>query len=239
MIDTQQSNTAMRLHFVKDFFDLIFPRTCDLCGRSLFEHEKCLCRICIGLLPKANYHLRPTNNDLSQKVMGLTEVGRVLSFLRFTKFGKSQTILHQLKYRNRPALATELGELYSQILKIQEINDWDYLVPVPLHPLKKRRRGYNQSEEFAKGLTKNLNATLLLALERTKFTETQTKKTRLQRLQNVSSVFSIIETVNVYNSSLLLVDDVMTTGATLSECANVLLAAGAKKVDLVTIAAGN
>ena len=229
----------MRLHFGKDFLDLIFPRTCDLCGRSLFENEKSLCRICIGLLPKANYHLRPWDNELSQKVMGLTEVGRVLSFLRFSKFGKSQKVLHRLKYKNKPALAMELGELYSQILKNHNIDDWDYIVPVPLHRLKKKRRGYNQSEEFAKGLGINLNATLLLALERLKFTETQTKKTRLQRLQNVSSVFSVSKMINISESSLLLVDDVMTTGATLSECSNVLLAAGAKKVDLVTIAAGN
>lgn len=239
MSDTQQPNTVMRLLFVKDFLDLIFPRTCDLCSRNLFDHEKSLCGICIGLLPKTNYHLRPTDNDLSQKVKGLTDVEMVMSFLRFTRMGKSQKILHQLKYKNKPGLAQELGEMYGQVLVNHGFNYWKYLVPVPLHPIKRRRRGYNQSEEFAKGLAEFLSAKLVLALERVRFTETQTNKTRLERLDNVESVFEKSNGIDISGAEVLLVDDVMTTGATLSACANVLLAAGAKKVDFVTIAAGN
>lgn len=229
----------MRLLFAKDFLDLIFPRNCILCGRTLFDHESCLCSICVGLLPRTSYHLRSEDNDLTSKVKGLSEIGRVMAFLKFTKAGNSQKLLHELKYRNKSDLARELGKLYGKTLLDSGFkNSWDQIVPVPLHPLKQQRRGYNQSEQFAIGLSNILEIPVVIALERTKFTETQTKKSRLQRLDNVEEVFSCSMGLSIGNQSIMLVDDVMTTGATLCACANVLLASGAKNVDLVTIAAG-
>ncbi|MBN3521231.1 ComF family protein [Algoriphagus lutimaris] len=227
----------MRLLFIKDFFDLIFPRTCDLCGRNLFDFESCLCKICIGTLPKTLYHLMPSENDLIQKIKGIANVGMTMSFLRFTKNGQSQKILHCLKYRNKPKLGIQLGELYSyQLNEVDLTKNWDVIVPVPLHPIKKYRRGYNQSEEFAKGLSNGLKLPMEELLERKKFTETQTKKTRIQRMENVDEVFVLARPTD--GRRILLVDDVITTGATLCSCANVLLANGAKTVDLITIAAG-
>lgn len=229
----------MRLLFAKDFLDLIFPRNCILCGRTLFDHESCLCSICVGMLPSTSYHLRAEDNDLTSKVKGLSDISRVMAFLKFTKEGKSQKLLHALKYRNKADLAQELGKLYAKILLESGFkNIWDQIVPVPLHPLKQQRRGYNQSEQFAIGLSRVLEIPVLGALTRTKFTETQTKKSRLQRLDNVEEVFRLNAEISIENKSIMLVDDVMTTGATLCACANVLLASGAKNVDLVTIAAG-
>jgi ComF family protein len=229
----------MRLLFAKDFLDLIFPRNCILCGRTLFDHENCLCSICVGLLPRTSYHLRSEENDLTSKVKGLSEIGRVMAFLKFTKSGNSQKLLHELKYRNKSDLARELGKLYGKILFDSGFKStWNQIVPVPLHLLKQQRRGYNQSEQFAIGLSKVLEIPVVIALERTKFTETQTKKSRLQRLNNVEEVFGLTKDLSIDNKSVMLVDDVMTTGATLCACANVLLAGGAKNVDLVTIAAG-
>jgi len=172
-------------------------------------------------------------------VKGLSEIGRVMAFLKFTKEGKSQKLLHELKYRNKADLARELGKLYGiMLLESGYKNVWDQIVPVPLHPLKQQRRGYNQSEQFANGLSGVLEIPVVIALARTKFTETQTNKSRLQRLDNVEEVFSLGPDKSVSQNSIMLVDDVMTTGATLCACANVLLASGAKNVDLVTIAAG-
>lgn len=229
----------MGLLFAKDFLDLIFPRNCVLCGRTLFDHENCLCSICVGLLPRTSYHLRSEDNDLTSKVKGLSEIGRVMSFLKFTKAGSSQKLLHELKYRNKSDLARELGKLYGKnLLECGFNSTWDQIVPVPLHQLKQHRRGYNQSEQFAIGLSSVLEIPVVIALERTKFTQTQTKKSRLQRLDNVEEVFSMTSDLSIGNKSIMLVDDVMTTGATLCACANVLLANGAKNVDLVTIAAG-
>ena len=229
----------MRLFFVKDFLDLVFPRNCLLCGRTLYDQEQNLCLVCKGTLPVTSYHLRPIDNDLSDKVKGLSNVGKVMAYLKFTKGGNSQKLLHQLKYRNKPHLAQELGLLYGKILNDTGFGMcWDIIVPVPLHPIKQSRRGYNQSEYFGLGLSEALTVKLENSLVRAKFTETQTQKSRLQRMDNMDEVFLLSSYSTVSNKSILLIDDVMTTGATLCACANVLLANGAKNVDLVTIAAG-
>jgi ComF family protein len=235
----QQAFLAMRLFLVKDFLDLIFPRNCDLCGQTLFDRENCLCSVCIGLLPVTSYHMRASENDLIDKVRGLSRIDLAMAFLKFTKEGKSQQLLHQLKYRNKPQLAQELGVLYGRILAEGQLkNRWNVIVPVPLHPLKLKRRGYNQSEEFGKGLSKELGIPLQNLLVREKYTETQTKKSRLERMSNVGDVFRFSNGKSIDNQSVMLVDDVMTTGATLCACANELLRNNAKTVDLITLAAG-
>ena len=191
------------------------------------------------MLPKTIYHQMPAENDLTDKLKGLSQIGLAMSFLRFTKNGVSQKLLHRLKYRNKPEIAVKLGNLYGQTLNKSGLSThWDVLIPVPLHELKHKRRGYNQSEEFGRGLGESMSLPLRLSLKRAKFTETQTKKSRIQRLDNVEGVFELKPGQSVSGLRVLLVDDVMTTGATLCACANVLLANGAKMVDLVTIAAG-
>lgn len=240
LVVNEQRFLKMGLNFVKDFLDLIFPRNCVTCGRTLFDSEKSLCSICIGVLPITSYHLRAMDNDLISKVQGLAPVGRVISFLRFTKDGASQKLLHQLKYRNKSDLARELGSIYGKLLLDSGYKAiWTQIVPVPLHPMKQLRRGYNQSEQIAIGLASSLGVPMTLLLQREKFTETQTNKSRLQRLANMDEVFAHVPNVIISGESILLVDDVMTTGATLCACANVLLANGAKNVDLATIAAGS
>ena len=229
----------MRLFFWKDFIDLIFPRNCALCKRALFDFEPCLCTICQGMLPRANFHLRPFDNELTSKLQGLMPVHRVMAFLRFTKNGKSQTLLHLLKYKNKPELGEELGRLYGLSLLDNGFGGaWDVLVAVPLHALKKQRRGYNQSECFARGLSKVMGIPYRELLVRKKFTTTQTNKSRLERLENVEEVFALNEGQVTQGLRILLVDDILTTGATLCGCAQTLLQGGAKHVDLATIAAG-
>ena len=229
----------MRLFFWKDFIDLIFPRNCALCKRALFDFEPCLCTICQGMLPRANFHLRPFDNELTSKLQGLMPVHRVMAFLRFTKKGKSQTLLHLLKYKNKPELGEELGRLYGLSLLDNGFGGaWDVLVAVPLHALKKQRRGYNQSECFARGLSKVMGIPYRELLVRKKFTTTQTNKSRLERLENVEEVFALNEGQVTQGLRILLVDDILTTGATLCGCSQTLLQGGAKHVDLATIAAG-
>ena len=229
----------MRLFFWKDFIDLIFPRNCPLCKQALFDFEPCLCTICQGMLPRANFHLHPFDNELTSKLQGLMPVNRVMAFLRFTKKGKSQALLHLLKYKNKPELGEELGRLYGlSLLEKGFAGFWDVLVAVPLHPLKKQRRGYNQSECFARGLSKVLGIPYRELLVRRKFTTTQTNKSRLERLENVDDVFAVNDGLVTQGLRILLVDDILTTGATLCACAQTLLQGGAKHVDLATIAAG-
>ncbi|MCH6233866.1 ComF family protein [Cognataquiflexum rubidum] len=223
----------------EDFLALVFPKTCCLCKRSLFDFEDQMCKVCIAALPITNYHLRPQNNELVTKIMGLTQPNLVMSFLRFSKKGASQSLLHQLKYKNKPEIGVEIGRLYGNILHESGFkNNWDQITPVPLHPVKQKKRGYNQSEQFAKGLSESLGIPVVLSLIRVQYTETQTKKSRMERIENVAEVFDIDPNKEVNGKRLLLVDDVMTTGATLITCANVLLEKGSEVVDLAVIAAG-
>jgi ComF family protein len=223
----------------EDFLALVFPKTCSLCKRSLFDFEDQLCKICIAGLPVTNYHLRPQNNELVTKIMGLTKPNLAMSFLRFSKKGASQSLLHQLKYKNKPEIGVELGRLYGNILRENGLShNWDQITPVPLHPLKQKKRGYNQSEQFANGLSESLGTPVALSLVRLQFTETQTKKSRMERIENVAEVFDVDPNLPVIGKRILLVDDVMTTGATLITCANVLLDKGSDLVDLAVIAAG-
>jgi ComF family protein len=151
----------------------------------------------------------------------------------------SQRILHQLKYRNKPELGNVLGRMYGQLLLEHGFdNHWDTVIPVPLHVNKLKRRGYNQSERFAQGIAEVIGIPAENGLERIKFTETQTNKSRLQRWENVEDVFRTSNQLNMHNKRILLVDDVMTTGATLAVCANTLLKEGAQSVDIAVIAAG-
>jgi len=229
----------MRFTYYEDFLALVFPKTCCVCKRSLFGFENLLCKICIAQLPVTHYHLRPEANDLKTKITGLTQANRVFSFLRFTKKGMSQRILHQLKYKQQPELGNVLGRMYGQLLLDSFAGEWDYVVPVPLHPVKFKKRGYNQSERFAQGLAEVLKIPTHAGLQRVKFTETQTNKSRWQRWENVESVFNVAERNVIFDKKLLLVDDVMTTGATLAACANTLLGSGARSVDIAVIAAGS
>jgi ComF family protein len=229
----------MRFPIFEDFLALVFPKTCCLCKRSLFDFENQLCKICIANLPITNCHLRPQNNELVTKIMGLTDPNLVMSFLRFTKKGVSQRLLHQLKYKNKPEIGVELGRIYGSILLSNNFqNYWDEITPVPLHSLKQKRRGYNQSEQFAIGLSESLDIPVKISLERIQFTETQTKKSRIERIENVAEVFEIRKDSQLEGKRILLVDDVMTTGATLVSCANMLYGQKVKTVDLAVIAAG-
>lgn len=228
----------MRFTYFEDFLALVFPRTCCVCSRSLFEFENQLCKICLAKLPVTSYHLRSAENDLKNKVTGLSEINRFFSFLRFTKSGMSQKILHQLKYRNKPELGIILGKIYGHLLAGDYAGEWDVVLPVPLHPLKLKKRGYNQSERFSQGLAEVFDIPLDTSLQRIKFTETQTNKNRLERWENVQEVFQVNPEWAFLGKKILLVDDVMTTGATLAACSNTLLNSGAGSVDVAVIAAG-
>lgn len=219
-----------------DFVSLLYPRYCFACKDGLMKGEENICSRCMLEFPRTQFHLEP-ENALYTRLNGRIRLNSAFAFFFFRKGGRLQQLLHALKYSNHPELGEMIGEVYGQELQQAGFDQkFNVIVPVPLHPTRKRQRGYNQSEEFAKGLSKSLNIPFADALMRTIKTETQTRKTKLSRWQNVSEVFQVNDLKQIQNRHVLLVDDVITTGATIEACAQTLLESGAFSISIGSIA---
>jgi ComF family protein len=224
-----------------DLLSLIFPRYCYACLQGLVSGEKYVCTDCRIKLPYTNLHLAPEDSQdiLQRRFWGRVPVRFVLSYLYFRRAGRVQRLLHQLKYRGAEDLGEALGTWYGSELKEHGYNHhFDLIVPVPLHPQKQRQRGYNQAEKFAQGLASELNVPCSSKiLTREKYSDTQTRRSREERWQNVEGIFRVAKAEEIKDQRILIVDDVITTGATLEACANALLQADCKEVSVVAIAA--
>ncbi|WP_246000742.1 ComF family protein [Pontibacter diazotrophicus] len=224
-----------------DLVSLLFPKSCYACDGAMARGEKYICTKCSVKLPYTDSHVYGATelNPLQRRFWGKVPVRFAFSYLHFMPKGRVQRLLHKLKYRGAKELGEHLGQRYGSLLSDHYYPEqFDVVVPVPLHKYKLRRRGYNQAESFSTGLAQAMqlphNARALL---RTIDTSTQTRKNRLDRWQNVEQVFQVQQPQVVQGKRVLLVDDVMTTGATLEACAVALLEAGAAEVSVVTIAA--
>jgi len=220
----------------RSLLHLFYPLTCEGCGRELSGDERTLCLYCIGRLPYTGLYNEP-DNRVARCFIGRVPIVKATSFVYFTKQGLVQELLHRLKYKNKPEIGRLLGKLFALDMKK---NGWtdniDAIVPVPLHRKKEWRRGYNQSAVFAEGIASEAGIPVLMqALARTRNTATQTHKTRAERIGNVQHVFKA-DCDAVKGKHLLLVDDVLTTGATLEACAQALLRAPGVRVSIATLA---
>lgn len=224
------------LSYINDFIALIYPDLCQSCGYALHKGEETICVKCQIQLPKTNFHLHAIN-PVIKHFWGKVPVHAATAFYFFNKGEKVQHLIHQLKYRGRPEVGVTVGKLLGNDLKKSELfHDVEVIVPVPLHADKLRIRGYNQSEQIAKGVSEVYKIKSSGLIERTRFTETQTRKHRYERYQNVDKVFIVTEEKEVYNKHVLLVDDVITTGSTLVACAEELLKANGAKVSIAAMA---
>lgn len=210
----------MILSWFEDFLQLIYPKTCAACEKSLSHSEELICTDCLINMPQTFYH-EQKNNLLFHLFWGKIPLEFIASFYFYNKGNKVQHLIHQLKYRGRPDIAQYVGKRYGQILKEKNcFSTVDLIIPVPLHFKKLKKRGYNQAEKFASGLSESLKIPLdSVSFIRSKPTETQTKKTKEERWKNVFGKFEVVDSETIKNKHLLLVDDVLTTGSTIEACA--------------------
>ena len=218
---------------LSDFLSLFFPRLCIICDITLASGESDICISCHYKLPKTYDHHQP--NDLEKRFWGKVKVDRCCAYLKFHKGGITQKLLFKIKYKNKKNAAKCLGIIYGNDLLEAKLYA-DLIIPVPLHAHKLRTRGYNQSELFAEGLSQAMKIPLRNELIRIRKKSTQTNKSRLERWENVEGIYRIQNERNVENLHIILVDDVITTGATIEVCVNELLNAGVSKVSIVAIA---
>ena len=225
---------------IKYLLQLIYPNTCICCYNHLVDTENFVCTLCLLELPATNYHLKP-NNDLDKLFWGRVNIERAIALLLYKKGGKTAKILHALKYSDTPEIAQFLGRYYGTFLRefIKE-NNIEAVAAIPLHKKKLYMRGYNQSEKLAVGLAETLAIdNLSNFLIRTKFTETQTQKSRLDRSYNVNKVFEVNDVKMFENKHVLLIDDVITTGATIDSCVTEMLQINNCKVSVAGLAFAN
>jgi ComF family protein len=220
---------------LRDFISLFFPDYCLGCSNTLVKGENMICTRCMLQIPQTNYHLNP-DNPLFLRFVGRIQIRNAFGLFKFTKQGRIQQILHALKYKNQPEAGIALGKVYGQKLKNSNYT-FDLIVPIPLHTTRLRKRGYNQSAKFAEGLGEIMGIPFSekVVLRKVK-TETQTNKSKLDRWKNVSDVFVVIGEGQISRKHILLVDDVITTGATIEACAQVLLDHGAANISIACIA---
>jgi ComF family protein len=207
----------------RDFVDLFYPRPCPSCGVPLGSNEAWLCTTCMLDMPESDYW-KQQDNPVNQLFWGRVDVEFASAYLLFSKGSKYRELIHQLKYKGKTENGENLGALYGQLIAMNsKYPKIDCILPVPLHPKKQRKRGYNQSECIAKGLSKSLSVPYYNdVLLRVVHTTTQTKKSKDERWENVKNAFDINNTSKIEGKHVLLVDDVITTGATIEHCATTI-----------------
>lgn len=227
-----------RSSVIRDFFRLFSPHICPLCHSAMQNSEQIICFGCMHDLPQTDFHTRPADNPLAQTFWGRVPLEFAVARYYYSKGLKTQRLIHLLKYKNRPEIGIETGKTYGKILFESGIlNHVDAIIPVPLHQRKLRIRGYNQSEVFAIGLSETTGIPIdKTSLQRVAFTETQTKKSRFKRWENVKEMFSLVHPEQIKNKHIAIVDDVVTTGATLESCITELLKGENTKVSVISIA---
>lgn len=221
---------------LNDFISLFFPEVCAACGSNLVSNESVICTGCVLNLPYTDFHLHP-DNRLAKQFWGRVPFVHCNTYLYFSKGSKVQNLMHQLKYNNRPEVGFKLGEMFGKKLNaIMENQKPDVIIPIPLHPGKEKKRGYNQSEHFALGLSAALSIPTKNSIYRSVATETQTRKSRFVRYENMKDVFLINNIQDIQNKHVLIVDDIITTGATIESCANKILEISGTRVSIAGIA---
>ena len=221
----------------KNIINLLFPRTCAGCGNILLEGEDTVCTTCRFLLPKTGYENNP-DNPLAQIFYGQMPFHAVMAEFFFSKTGKVQHLIHGLKYHRCRENGIFLGqEIGKSLLQAPDYQGIDFIIPIPLHPKKEKIRGYNQSHVIAEGISEIMNIPIAeKCLVRSVFTDTQTKKSREERYQNVKDIFEVKNKEKLAGKHVLLVDDVLTTGATLMSAGKALMQVKEIKISVATVA---
>ncbi len=218
------------------FVDLFYPKLCAACDHHLSAHEEVLCLHCELHLPLTHY-FDYENNPVERLFWGKVQLLAAGSLYFFNKGEGIQRMMHQLKYKRRKEIGLWMGRhLGKRLLLSKRFDKIDFIVAVPLHPKKEFKRGYNQSKMIAKGIEEETGWRWIDLLKRTENNASQTKKNKYERWLNVGNSFSIDTSILINNKNVLLIDDVVTTGATLEANVSAILEAGAKTVSVATVA---
>ena len=215
---------------------LFYPHTCTGCGSDLLNDDQLLCLQCINNLPHTNF-AQHANNPIEKIFWGRIPLVAAHSEFYFAKETLIQRLIHQLKYKGNQDIGYFLGGLMAKsLLNSNRFKNIDYLVPLPLYPEKERKRGFNQAAVICNGISASMQIPVMVGnVIRQRYTETQTKKHRRERWENVADSFLVKDPAILCNKNLLLVDDVITTGATLEACGHSIVQTANVQLSLATL----
>jgi ComF family protein len=214
---------------------LLFPHVCAGCGSDILSEESSVCMHCVASMPETNFELHP-HNPVEKKFWGRMPLAAATAQYYFTKESLMQHLMHQFKYKSNKELGRQLGRMMGKSLKNSGRFQVDALIPLPLYPAKEKRRGYNQATVLCEGMAEHMNLPVLKdVIIRPQFTETQTRKGRIERWLNMEGKFILNKSEVIANKHILLVDDVVTTGATLEACGTELLKAENVRLSIATL----
>jgi ComF family protein len=221
----------------KNFIRLFFPHICAGCGSDILDEKQQLCLHCLADLPVTGFFNQP-GNPVEQKFYGRMEVQEAGAAFFFTKDSLIENLIYQLKYRGNQNIGKYLGHLAGNyITASNRFKVPDAIVPLPLNAKRQRKRGYNQAEAIANGLSEVLQLPVFAnAVKRNIYTETQTQRSRVTRWENMENVFEVVDPAQLEGKHLLLVDDVVTTGASLEACGTEILKVNGTKISIATLA---
>jgi len=225
------------MNLLKDLLNIFIPNRCLHCKAIINRQRFFLCTSCSLQLSHTGY-TNLIDNPIEKLFWGRVKVHQASSLYFYTKGTPIQTLLKELKYNNLQDFGIEAAKtLIYELEKTSRFSDIDIVIPVPLHPKKRRKRGYNQMTTFAKTLAENLNAVYIYnALLKTKQTKSQTKQTKEDRFNGIKNVFTTNLEYNLNNKNILIVDDILTTGATLYSCIDTLKNTHNINISIITIA---
>ncbi|MBM6670576.1 ComF family protein [Phocaeicola coprophilus] len=222
--------------WIDTLLDLAFPRLCLMCGKRLAPGERHVCATCLGALPRTNFHLI-SDNLLEERFRGVIPVERTAALFFYQKGNPSCEIIHRLKYAGKPDIGVYFGALLArEAAPSGFFRDIDLLLPVPLSRKRMRRRGYNQAEQIACGVSQVTGIPLSAdSLARLHDNPTQTRRNRQERLANTEGLFGVEHPDRLQGKHILLIDDVVTTGATLRACAEAVCACSDVRISLLAL----
>ncbi|MEQ8241610.1 MAG: ComF family protein [Cyclobacteriaceae bacterium] len=225
------------IELIESFVSLIYPNVCINCSKVLFNYEKGICSICLANLPRCSSNMI-LEKELKNKFIFEPKIDNVKSFLIYRPKGIGQKLIHALKYKDNQQFGHILGSMFAEELSKANFHEkYDLVIPIPLHKNKLRTRGYNQSECIANPIAEKLKLPHAPhGLIRTVFTKTQTRKDKVHRWSGLNNPFVVNDEYDLNERRILLVDDVITTGATISAAVEALILAGVTSVGVVSLA---
>ena len=227
----------MKISFWTRLLDLISPRLCVVCSCRLSVTEEVLCGKCNLHLPRTGFHRDPYENILAKTFWGQIPIQRATALFYFETHAETANILYQLKYKNHPEIGEAMGRILAkEIIGSGFFEGIDAIVPIPLAKKRERQRGYNQSLEIARGVSEVTGLPIYnKVVRRTVFEGSQTLRGRWERNENVENVFQLTDADAIQGRHLLIIDDVITTGATVIACAKTLCDVGDVRVSILAI----